>query len=144
MPPQIKTAKIELHLFTLLEKANREFTTAWKNCQNPNEEQNNFQDCAQNYERIIELINHNRKRNNISDLLESYYLEAWFGKIQSDFNNLPQNPSNEDVVLSNDEKIAELTESLTRVNSKAKKLNLHGKKILPPLCVKTISISPRK
>ncbi|MEN9449825.1 MAG: hypothetical protein RJA83_439 [Pseudomonadota bacterium] len=128
MPPKINRAKIELHLFTLLEKANREFSTAWKNCQNPNKKQESFQNCAQSYEKIIELIEHNREKNNISDLLQSYYLEACLGKIQSHLNDLPQNPSNEDVVLSNDKKIKKLTKSLTRLNSQVKALNLHGKK----------------
>lgn len=122
MQPKIKLAKIELNLFTLLEKANREFTAMWKRCQKPNKKQKSFQNCAQSYETIMELIEHNRERNNVSDLLKSYYLEAWLGKIQSDFNDLPQNPSNEDVILSNDKKITKIKESLTHLKSQTDNL----------------------
>lgn len=61
-------------------------------------------------------------------MLESYYLEAWLGEIQSRLNDLTQNPSNEDVLLSNDEKIEELTKSLNQLNLKAIALNLPAQK----------------
>src|ERR1700685_3398658 len=116
MAAKIKLAKIELHLFTFLEKTNKKFTSNWENCQDLNKKQSNFQDCAQSYETIMELIEHNRERKNVSDLLEFYYLEAWLGKIQSQFNHLPQHPANEDAVMRNNKKIEELTKSLTSLN----------------------------
>lgn len=123
-----KIAKIELHLHNFLEAANREFNDALKSWDNPHEKNKSFKNCGRKYVEIMELIEHNRKKNNISNLLESYYLEAWLGKIQSQLNDLPQDPSNEDIVLSNDKKIEKLKKSLTRLMSETKKFDLHTKK----------------
>lgn len=123
-----KLAKTELHIFTLLEETNREFTAAWESCQDPSKKSHGFQNCVQQYKKIMELITHNRKSNNISDLLESYYLEAWLSYVQSQLNDLPQDPFNEDVVLSNDEMITKLTQSLNDLNQQVNILNLHNKK----------------
>lgn len=120
-------AKIELHIFILLKKTNEEFSEEWKKSQNPNNEPN-FQNCIQNYQTIRELIEYNRNKKTTSHLLESYYLEAWLGEIQSTLNDLTQNPSYEDVLLSNDEKIEELTKSLNQLNLKAIALNLPAQK----------------
>ena len=121
-----QAAKLELHIFILLKKTNDEFSEEWKKCQNLDNEPN-FQDCIQNYQTIRELIEHNRNKNTTS-ILESYYLEAWLGEIQSKLNNLTQYPSDEDVLLSNDEKIEELTNSLNQLNLKAIALNLPAQK----------------
>lgn len=122
-----QSAKLELHIFILLKKTNDEFSEQWKKCQNLDNEAN-FQDCIQNYQTIRELIEHNRNKNITSNLLESYYLEAWLAEIQSKLNDLTQYPSDEDVLLSNDEKIEELTNSLNQLNLKAIALNLPAQK----------------
>ncbi len=122
-----KLAKIELHIFILLEKTNKEFSKEWQKCQNPDNEPN-FKDCIQNYQTIKELIEYNRNKNTISNLLESYYLEAWLGEIQSQLNDITQYPCNKDVLLSNDEKIKELTKSLNRLSLKALALDLPAQK----------------
>lgn len=124
---KLQSAKLELNVFLLLEKTNKEFSDKWKNYPQKTNEQS-FQDCIQNYQTIRELIEYNRKKNVSSNLLESYYLEAWLGEIQSQLNSLPQNPHNEDIVLSNDEKIEELTKSLLSLKTNAETLNLHGQK----------------
>src|SRR5436190_797766 len=127
MKSKLKLAKLELSVFLLLEKTNKEFTHKWEKRQNPDNELS-FQDCIQNYQTVRELIEHNRKKNTTSLLLESYYLEAWLGEIQSHLNDLPQNTSNEDIVSSNDENIKKLTRSFYRHYYKAKALNLQGQK----------------
>ncbi len=79
----------------------------------------------------MKLIKYNRKRNNTNDALESYYLEAWLGKIQSDLNDLPQYLSEKIDLINNNNKIKKLKNSLTDINKKAKILNLHNKKGIP-------------
>lgn len=130
---KLNRAKIELHLFTLLENTNKEFTARWKQCQNSNKEPIRFQDCSKSYQKIIELVEYNREKNNISNLLESYYLEARLGQIQSELNDLPQNPPSEDTVMDNDKTIRTLEKSLIDLKDKAKKfseMNLTNKKAI--------------
>ena len=104
----ISLKKIESHLSSLLDKANAKFSlTLSENTPDPNIVGKTFQDCAQGYERIMNLIEPHQKNNTCSDLLKFYYLKAWLYNIQSRFNALPQNPpdENSDIVLSNEDKI---------------------------------------
>lgn len=58
-----KIAKIELHLHNFLEAANREFNDALKSWDNPHEKNKSFKNCGRKYVEIMELIEHNRKKN---------------------------------------------------------------------------------
>jgi hypothetical protein len=119
---KLNQAQLKLNLFTLLENTNKKFTTEWMRCQTLNQESCRFKECSENYQKIIDLVKSN---NNTNYLLESYYLEAWLGKIQSDLNGLPQNPPNEAILTDNNIKIEELTDSLHHLNVEAKIFKLH-------------------
>ena len=118
---KIILAKLELNTFILLENTNKEFNAKLKHCQdsNKNKKLSSFKDCARNYQEIMRLVEYNKKTNNISDLLQFYYLEASLGSIQSQLNDLPQVPSNEASLQDNDKKIEVLTNSLTHLTSQA-------------------------
>ena len=110
-----KFSDIESSTFFLLEKTNEEFTKEWQKCQN-SENEPRFQNCIKGYKKIKASIQVSEKNNPSSQLLKSYYLEAWLGEIQSQLNDLPQNPCNENIVLSNDEKIKTLKKSLSKLH----------------------------
>lgn len=133
----ISLKKIESHLSSLLDKANAKFSlTLSESTPDPNIVGKTFQDCAQGYERIMNLIEPHQKNNTCSDLLKFYYLKAWLYNIQSRFNALPQNPpdENSDIVLSNEDKIKKLSKSLQKLVSRVENINLfHKKKIPSPL-----------
>lgn len=123
------TITTKINIFHLLEKTNKKFTQKLKQDQDSNK-QNSYQDCAQGYQKILELID-NQGEN--SDLFKKYLLEAQFGKIQCNVNDLPQNPSNEAILKSNDKKIDMLTKSLTDLNAQVDALTLHEKALSPSL-----------
>lgn len=125
---KLTLAKIELHLLTLLEKTNKEFIDKKEKYPGPNKKPISFQACSRNYQKIMELIDYNRKKNNTDDVLEFYYLEAWLGKVQSDLNDLPQYPSKKADLIDNNKEIEKIKKSVTDIEEKAKTLNLHNKK----------------
>jgi hypothetical protein len=134
----LNVKKIETDLYFLLYKANNKFDSILSKSREKGEDitSETYQDCAQKYQNIINLIEVYQKDNISSDLIEFYHLKAWLYNIESSFNGLPQDSPDEDsnIVLSNDSKIKKISESLGKLRLRVDNIiSLDKKKIPPPL-----------
>ena len=102
--------QLELSLYFLLEKTNKKFTKA---VEENSKEINIFRKSTERYKQIVNIIQRNRQSAITSPLLESYYLEARLGELQATVNSLAQEPLTEVAIANNNEKLKEITESLS-------------------------------